>query len=624
MNIVPDPRRTRKDNDMTTRVTIAALFAACMATLVAQQNQAPEFPRAADALERVTWRTRTLVANDRLTNWDLAIPGMGLTFQEQVVRADAAIVPFVEASNTQRVSPQVQKNLDYNLTAAEIASIKTGMGPAVRVSAYRVDSLPGDSPTRRRVFEFAKDLGATTLVVPGNTTLDGLDALAEEFRVNVAVLNSSEATLKAMEGRSRRFGVGIDTGTWAEDGTNVRNATARVRERLLYVNLRDRSARGAGARNVPLGKGVASLGDFFDELARRDDREISVRLGGDGSPVVTTRVPIAMTIDTTGVVRAPGDIFAAVSAFEDVVQPAYAANFGEFARTRPIRFDLVTPSRGETLTPAEIERRAAETRAKIDAAIPNKPAATPKKPRKLLVIESLEGMSHNTIPLTNVMVQRMGEKTGAWTTVFSNDLSNLRYPKVKEFDAIFLNSIVGEFLPDPVMRADLVRYVNEGGGIGGIHGTPWASRNWDEFAEMIGAQSAPHRIENGVLKVYDKDNPIVRSFNYEDLPFREEYYRFEDRGNGRLRWDKVRVLLIVDLDDKVPNSTDKPWTGYKRPDKIYPVAWIREYGKGRVFYNAMGHMNETFMRPEIVEHFLVGLQYILGDVDANATPNPHN
>ena len=593
-----------------------------MATLVAQQNQAPEFPRAADALERVTWRTRTLVANDRFTNWDLAIPGMGLTFQESVVRADAALVPFVEGSSAQRVSPQVQKNLDYNLTADEIAAIKTGMGPSVRVSAYRVENLPADAATRRRVFDFAHELGATTLVVPGNTDLAGLDALAEEFRVNVAVLNSSDATLKAMEGRSRRIGIGIDTGTWAQDAANVRNEVARVKDRLIYTNLRDRSARGAGAQNVPLGKGVANLRDFFAELERLDDRQISVRLGGDGSPVVTTRVPIAMTIDTTGVVKAPGDLFAAVSAFEDVVQPAYAVNFNEFARTRPIRFDLVTPARGETLAPAEIDRRAAETRAKIDAAIPNKPFASPKKPRKLLVIESLEGMSHNTIPHTNVMIQRMGEKTGAWTTVFSNDLNNLRYPKVKEFDAVFLNSIVGEFLPDPAMRADLVRYVNEGGGIGGIHGTPWASRNWDEFAEMIGAQSAPHRIENGILKVYDKDNPIVRPFNYEDLPFREEYYRFEDTGNGRLRWDKVRVLLVVDLDEKVPSSTDKPWPGYRRPDKVYPVAWIREYGKGRVFYNSMGHMTETFMRPEIVGHFLVGMQYILGDVDANATPNP--
>ena len=507
---------------MKIRIAIAALFAAGMVTLVAQQNQAPEFPRAADALERVTWRTRTLVANDRLTNWDLAIPGMGLTFQESIVRADAALVPFVEGSSAQRVSPQVQKNLDYNLTAAEIAAIKTGMGPSVRVSAYRVENLPADAATRRRVFDFARELGATTLVVPGNTDLAGLDALAEEFRVNVAALNSSDATLKAMEGRSRRIGIGIDTGTWAQDATNVRSEVARVRDRLIYANLRDRSARGASAQNVPLGKGVGNLRDFFAELERLDDRQISVRLGGDGSPVVTTRVPIAMTIDTTGVVKAPGDLFAAVSAFEDVVQPAYAVNFNEFARTRPIRFDLVTPSRGETLTPAEIDRRAADTRAKIDAAIPNKPFASPKKPRKLLVIESLEGMSHNTIPHTNVMIQRMGEKTGAWTTVFSNDLSNLRYPKVKEFDAVFLNSIVGEFLPDPAMRADLVRYVNEGGGIGGIHGTPWTSRNWDEFAEMIGAQSAPHRIEQGVMKVYDPASPLMTPFAGKDLPFREE------------------------------------------------------------------------------------------------------
>lgn len=607
---------------MKVKISFAALFGICMATLVAQQNQAPAFPRASDALQRVTWRTRTLVANDRLTNWDLAIPGMGLTLLESVVRADAALVPFVEASSTQRVSPQLQKNLDYNLTPAEIAAVRAGMGPNVRVSAYRVDSMPADAATRRRVFEFARELGATTVVLPGNASFEGLDALAEEFRVYAAVMNGSPDTIKAMEGRSRRLGVGIDTGQWVQDGTNVRDGIARVKDRLLYVLVRDRSARGGSAQNVPLGKGVANLREFFAELERQDERLISMREGGDGSPVVITRVPIAMTIDTTGVVKAPGDIFAAVSAFEDVVQPAYATNFIEFSRTRPIRFDVVTPSRGETLSPAEIDRRAEETRAKIEAAIPHRPPAQPKKPRRLLVIESLEGMSHNTIPHTNVMIQRMGEKTGAWTTVFSNDLTNLRYPKVKEYDAIFLNSIVGEFLPDPALRADLVRYVNEGGGIGGIHGTPWASRNWDEFAEMIGAQSAPHRIENGIIRLYDKSSPLVTSFNHEDLPHREEYYRFEHEGNGRVRWDKVRVILTVDLDEKVPDSTDKPWQGYRRPDTVYPLAWIREYGKGRVFYNSMGHVQETYMRPEIVGHFLSGIQYILGDIEANAAPNP--
>jgi type 1 glutamine amidotransferase len=130
------------------------------------------------------------------------------------------------------------------------------------------------------------------------------------------------------------------------------------------------------------------------------------------------------------------------------------------------------------------------------------------------------------------------------------------------------------------------------------------------------------RIESGIIRLYDKSSPLVGPFNNEDLPHREEYYRFEHEGPTRVRWNNVRVLLTVDLDEKVPNSTDKPWQGYRRPDKVYPLAWIREYGKGRVFYNSMGHMQETFMRPEIVGHFLVGMQYILGDVDANATPNP--
>ena len=168
---------------------------------------------------------------------------------------------------------------------------------------------------------------------------------------------------------------------------------------------------------------------------------------------------------------------------------------------------------------------------------------------KLLVIESLHGMSHNTIPHTNVMIQEMGNITGAWEAVFDNDLDNLKYPKIKDYDGVFLNSIVGELLAEPAVRDGLARFVKEGGGLGGIHGTPWASRNWDEFAEMIGAQIAPHRIEQGVMKVYDAANPLMKSFAGKDLPFREESYRFEHEGRGRLRWDSVRVLLTVALDD---------------------------------------------------------------------------
>jgi type 1 glutamine amidotransferase len=578
--------------------------------LISAQTQGPQplAQRAPDALERVTWRTRTLVGDDRLTKWKFAVPSDGVgvpTFLEAVVRADAAIVDFVEGTSTQKVSPDVQKTLDWNLAPQDIAALRERMG-TIKMLAYRVDNFPQDAAGRRKLFEFAKAMSVDTLVVTSaKVEPSSVAALADEFGVNVAALAVQDAKpaalMAALQLLSKRVGIGIDTGLWAAEGVSPRDGLALVKDRLLYLRLRDRP-RGTTARNTPLGRGAGNLVELFNELNR-----LSVR-------------PLVLTLDTGGVVNAPADLFAAIDAFETVVQPAYGANFTAFSKTRPIRWDLVTPARGETLSPAEIAKRSEEVRQKIDAAIPRQAYATPKKRRKMLVVESLHGMSHNTIPHTNVMVERMGKITGAWETEFSNDLDNLKYPKIKQYDGVFLNDIVGEFAAEPAVRDGLARFVKEGGGLAGIHGTPWASRNWDEFAEMIGAQSAPHRIEQGIMKVYDRSSPIMKPFQERDLNFKEEYYRFQTEGQGRLRWDKVRVLMTVELDD--PKIEPRPWTGYKRPDNIYPVSWIRNYGKGHVFYSSLGHMPETFMTPELVGHFLAGLQFMLGDLEADATPNP--
>ena len=589
------------------RIVVAVLMPVSVTVALAQTAaQKPAFERAPDALPRVTWRTRTLVGDDRLTRWKLAISAGGIqgaTFLEAVVRADAVGVDFLEGSDGQIVNRETSKLFNPDLTADEISAIRARMG-TIRMLTYRVDRITNDAGSRRKLFQFAKAMDAETLLLPANTSLDDLGQLADEFSINVAVIGDAARpvrAMKALEGRSKRLGIGVDTGMWAQEGVSPREALSVVKERLVYLNLRDRSARGV-ARNVPLGQGVGNMTELFHELNRLNLR------------------PLTLTLDTNGVVTMPADLFRAVDAFETVVQPAYGMYFTEFSKSRPIRWDLVTPGRGETLAPDVVNTRSEETRQKIDAAIPRQAYATPKKRRKLLVIESLHGMSHNTIPHTNVMLDRMGKITGAWQAEFNNDLNNLKYPKIKEYDGVFLNSIVGELLADLAVREGLARFVREGGGLGGIHGTPWASRNWDEFAEMIGAQSAPHRIEQGIMKVYDPASPIMKPFGGKDLSFREEYYRFEHEGQGRLRWDKVRVLMTVALDD--PAVEPRPWTGYKRPDNVYPVTWIRSYGKGRVFYCSLGHMPETFMTPEIVGHFLAGMQFLLGDLDADTTPNP--
>jgi hypothetical protein len=47
---------------------------------------------------------------------------------------------------------------------------------------------------------------------------------------------------------------------------------------------------------------------------------------------------------------------------------------------------------------------------------------------------------------------------------------------------------------------------------------------------------------------------------------------------------------------------------------------VRKYGKGRVFYSALGHQIDTYWNPTVLRHFLAGIQFALGDLAANATP----
>ena len=169
---------------MKTRITIAALFGVCMATLVAQQNQAPAFPRAADALERVTWRTRTLVANDRLTNWDLAdsrhgshVPGIG---REGRCRARAVRRSVEHAACEPAGSEEPRSQPDGRRDRRGQGRHGTERARQ-RVSRRQPAGRCGDAPQdlRTRAGLWARRRSSS----PATRDFAGLDTLAEEFRV---------------------------------------------------------------------------------------------------------------------------------------------------------------------------------------------------------------------------------------------------------------------------------------------------------------------------------------------------------------------------------------------------------------------------------------------------------
>ena len=61
--------------------------------------------------------------------------------------------------------------------------------------------------------------------------------------------------------------------------------------------------------------------------------------------------------------------------------------------------------------------------------------------------------------------------------------------------------------------------------------------------------------------------------------------------------------------------------GKKREDNDYPVAWVQQVGKGRVFYSSLGHNHHIYWNPMLLKHYLAGIQFACGDLQADTTPS---
>ena len=299
-----------------------------------------------------------------------------------------------------------------------------------------------------------------------------------------------------------------------------------------------------------------------------------------------------------------------------------AANPHEFApaaQAQPAPPQPTAPA-GQAQEPRRRREVSPEDRAKIEAALPAKALAAPRKPRKLLVFDwQVNYGGHASIPYANLAMQLMGEKTGAFTATLSSEPGALAAANLQQYDAVYLNNTVGDIFDTPEIRAGFVAFVANGGGVVGNHGTSVASPKWTEFGEILGAAGASHREPNekATINIEDPTHPITRAFDGKPFEYADEHYRL---GPPYSR-DKVRVLLSLD-----PIATDmmqgRCFGQCLRDDNDYPVAWIRQHGKGRVFYTTLGHNPDLFWEPRMLAMFLAGTQYALGDLEADATPRP--
>lgn len=278
-------------------------------------------------------------------------------------------------------------------------------------------------------------------------------------------------------------------------------------------------------------------------------------------------------------------------------------------------------------------RPTAAEAAKIAAAAPAQPRVKPQKPRKLLVFSVSWGFKHGGIPYGKKVLEVLGTKTGAFEPVISDDLAMFEAENLKQFDAIFFNNANNEvFLPenfdklppeeqakaaqrDERLKKNLLEFLGGGKGLAVIHAGVATFRKWPEYGNIIGARFANHPWVSGstvTLKVDDPNHPVAQAFKEPRFVIKDEIYQVTDPYSR----DKLRVLLSIDT-----TKTDMTRKGIIRKDNDFAMSWVKSYGKGRVFYNAFGHDSDVFWNPVVLQHWLDGIQFVLGDLEGDTTPS---
>ena len=251
-------------------------------------------------------------------------------------------------------------------------------------------------------------------------------------------------------------------------------------------------------------------------------------------------------------------------------------------------------------------------RAAIEDALPDAPPVPVRHERSLLIFNLSKGFVHESIPWVDFTITRMGEKSGAFDAVVSSDTAMFQADRLGDFDAVLFNNNTGEPFSDPALRASFLAFVRGGGGVIGLHAATDGFFEWPEFGEMMGAYFVNHPWNEEVtLLIEEAGHPITAPFDDSRHVVADEIYQFGDP------YSRERQRVLISLDTA---RLDLERDGVQRADLDFAVSWIREEGAGRVFYSSLGHRFEIFTDPTILQHWLAGIQYALGDLDADATP----
>lgn len=243
------------------------------------------------------------------------------------------------------------------------------------------------------------------------------------------------------------------------------------------------------------------------------------------------------------------------------------------------------------------------------------PAALAEKAtKKVLLITESKGFVHSVVnrqgkdlALAERVFHDLAKKSCAFEVVCSQDSrKDITAENLKNFDAVFFYTS-GTLPLSDVQKADLLAFIRSGKGFGGSHSASDTFYKWKEYGELIGGYFDGHPWHQKVkIIVEDAKHPATKHLA-PSFVITDEIYQFK----APYSRDKLRILMRLDMSNLKAGN---------RQDQDNALAWVHQYGKGRVFYTALGHRDDVWTDERFQKHVLGGLLFILGLEQADASP----
>jgi len=245
-------------------------------------------------------------------------------------------------------------------------------------------------------------------------------------------------------------------------------------------------------------------------------------------------------------------------------------------------------------------------------------SAAPRK--KLLVIGEEKGYRHEAVSHAMSTIERLGRESGVWDTFIRTDTEALTKKKLEynaknlnDFDAVLFYT-GGTLEMDDRQKADLLSFVHDDGkGFIGVHSAAITFTNWPEYGEMLGGYYDEHPWGTFAAPIIVEDPAFPGMGQWKkSFTLQDEIYQVKNFSR-----ENTRVLMRLDAD-----KLDLTNARVHRKDKDFAVTWAKMYGKGRVFYSSLGHVESNWDMPEMQAMFTGAIKWAMRLTDADVTPRP--